>query len=460
MPVASPACDLDDPTNDGNFIECPSNPTTEGWAAATAAAAFAAASLSHSRALRLGSPDADTKADLGAGVKLEPEDIDAFLRAKSKTDEVAARIRQKVAASREACVALRCSPPVSSKNLTRAPTATASVGHSKPSAHSHLLEKTRIAKRSDKKNGSTLNTMSRNKRTNVMPNSRAHHTRKQGKVEGMPDEPMPTTKLIALGMKMQPQWPRPHDTQARPGTGSSHVGASGLPSGTFAGISATTQPSCNSFRLPEGTSVAAVRVSGPEEAPVVSYKSSLKRSLPVAAMTTHVKPLVQANNGDGTSWAPGELKLFLGDSTPQSDILKTFKHSKGYSNSAPMSPILSVARGKETGVDENKSSRRTGAPTPTPSTTITESPTLNVEPPHGGDQQIVKDQTQKKTPACTPHPAPKACTGVSGGMHLTTASTKPTDADLHPAALRHLARVICKVRFLVTFPNDTYSCSE
>lgn len=81
----------------------------EGWATAATAAAFLAASSKHTEA-PAAKPARLALCTAGTALQLDPEDVEAFLQAKSRTEEVAARIRAEVAAARKARAAPKDTP--------------------------------------------------------------------------------------------------------------------------------------------------------------------------------------------------------------------------------------------------------------------------------------------------------------------------------------------------------------
>ncbi|CDI74844.1 hypothetical protein, conserved [Eimeria praecox] len=445
-----PMYNLEDETRIDNSREGAPSANSEGWAAAAAAAAFAAASTSHKESLQVELFTKDMKTDLETGLKLEPEDIDAFLRAKSKTEEVAARIREKVAASREARPVLRHSPrsrPLDRKCATRASVETDSLRCCpRPICkHSKFAEKNIIASQQNPK-GSNPTTednscsATRNKGTEVLRSHTGRHLLRKRTAEGASTEPIPAENFLALGVRVQPQGSKHDQKPATTLARNRQKKHSRSPSRISSGVSGSARLGSDALHLPKEKSLSPVPVAASDETHVVRSNSALRRSPLVAEVTHYEKGRVQAVTRVEDSRSPVKAPP-LHMPLSRARVLKRSKHSKGYAASAPLSPLSDISRGKYPVPPEEKTSARSTAATPTASTTTTESavvvkdeqPELNARPSGSG-----------RVDQATPHLADKTSAGTSRKLPLTRTASRVPVPNLQPAALRHLARVICK----------------
>lgn len=462
----SPIYNLEHATYPRNFQQGPSKTTSEGWAAAATAAAFAAASISRLENTQVGPPVMDMQTELCTGVKLDPGEIYAFLRAKSKTEEVAARIREKVTAAREARRALPQPRLSNVKSAARAPVATALLRtnqqhiyrHSRSPQKSELApqQKPRGAHQTTK---ATSSSISKEKATKLLPNRRGSHSLRQRTAEGASAEPIPTEDFIAVGMRMHPrgpaQGPKTLCTPARTVTENSLKNVSGHLSRTIAAGSCKARLASAAFHRPAEKPGLPVSVAASVERSVVSNNSALTRTPSVSEVTPYEKPLTQAVTRNGDSMSPAKTRDPLHVPLAQTNMPENAKRLKAYTAFAPISPISEVPLAKEAAAAEERSSGISAAATPTASTTTAElAVAVKEEPPQvearlGENQRVGHPATHKTDQHCSLGPVKKVCAAVSREMRLKTTTSKPSLANSQSAALRHLARVICKVRFLL-----------
>ncbi|CDJ52654.1 hypothetical protein, conserved [Eimeria brunetti] len=457
----SPIHDLEDEAYAGNFQHGPSTANSEGWAAAAAAAAFAAASISHTEDLLVGSPESRRQTELGTGIKLDPAEIDAFLRAKSKTEEVAARIKAKVAATRNARMTSDnlprpCTPSGKLATGVRVPPPSLRFNQRSLCRHPHIPLKEQTASHhipegSAPRNSAISSSPTQTKQAKILPNRRSGHTPSQRKAKKTPVRPTTTETFLALGTRLQGEGPKAQYAPAKAvGTNSEKTVLHLFPRVLAFASGARTPLGSRTVHLPEEKSVAPVAASASQETHAVNGEPASRGSLPVSGVASYETPLMRARSQIGESRSPVKAQDSLLVPPPQTTIPEGAEHRMAYPAFAPVHPTSSAPRGKEVAAADEKLSGVSTTALSTASTTTRESASAVEEiQPHvptkpSQKQRIDKVTTQKAVPDLSSCPASNGCTVASGKQPLTTTASKPSVPNQQPAALRHLARVMCK----------------
>ncbi|CDJ36543.1 uncharacterized protein EMH_0061680 [Eimeria mitis] len=451
---------LEESKNIGNFRQGPPYATSEGWAAAAAAAAFAAASISHRKDLQVGLLESGTKTDLKTGITLEPEEVDAFIRAKCKTEEVAARIRKKVTAAREARTVLGYSPQPRLSHVklsTRVPVAAPSlrVNRKHGCTHSHLPPKTEIPSRQNPRaydiTTSTISSSSnRTKGAKVQPKTKSLHLPARRKTKEISVEQIAAENFLAVGVRLQPENSKRLHTSTESVAKNCRRTDSDLLSRSIAGVNPRPRCDSDTFHRSVETSVAPAPIVVSEVTHVVSNNGTFRRSPPIAEMIPYEKPLVQALTGIGDSRSPMKAQHSVYIRPSQDSLTKRRRDSKAYPASAPISPISDVARGNRVAPADGKSS---GISTDATATALTATTQLAVRVKEGlpqvcavstGSQRVGKLKSHTTVPLYASRPTNNESAEASTKLPQTAAANKPSVPSLQPAALRHLARVMWK----------------